>query len=57
VLNEDAYSRWSFIDLKRVLDDAGAEPHKSDGVMVVSRDRLTTALANRDGDGSASAAG
>ncbi|MFF0091379.1 FtsK/SpoIIIE domain-containing protein [Streptomyces canus] len=57
VLNEDAYGGWSFIDLKRVLDDAGAEPHKSDGVMVVSRDRLTAALANRDGEGSASAAG
>ncbi|MFI8069807.1 FtsK/SpoIIIE domain-containing protein [Streptomyces sp. NPDC086033] len=56
-LNEDAYGGWSFIDLKRVLDEAGAEPHKSDGVMVVSRDRLTAALANRDGDGSASAAG
>ncbi|MFE2218920.1 FtsK/SpoIIIE domain-containing protein [Streptomyces canus] len=56
VLNEDAYGSWSFIDLKRVLDAAGAEPHKSDGVMVVSRDRLTAALANRDGEGSASAA-
>ncbi|MET7731200.1 FtsK/SpoIIIE domain-containing protein [Streptomyces sp. NPDC005402] len=57
VLNEDAYGGWSFIDLKRVLDDAGAEPYKSDGVMVVSRDRLTAALAHRDDDGSASAAG
>ncbi|MFI7137624.1 FtsK/SpoIIIE domain-containing protein [Streptomyces massasporeus] len=55
-LNQDAYGSWSFIDLKRVLDDAGAEPHKSDGVMVVSRDRVARALANRDGDGSASAA-
>ncbi|MGW6955025.1 FtsK/SpoIIIE domain-containing protein [Streptomyces chartreusis] len=53
-LNEDAYGGWSFIDLKRVLDDAGAEPYKSDGVMVVSRDRLARALANRDEDGSAS---
>ncbi|MBO7938926.1 ATP-binding protein [Streptomyces sp. S9] len=56
-LNEQAYGGWSFLDLKRVLDDAGAEPHKSDGVMVVSRDRLTRALANRDADGSASADG
>jgi S-DNA-T family DNA segregation ATPase FtsK/SpoIIIE len=56
-LNADAYGGWSFIDLKRVLDGTGAEPYKSDGVMVVSRDRLTAALANRDGDGSASAAG
>ncbi|MFF7042290.1 FtsK/SpoIIIE domain-containing protein [Streptomyces massasporeus] len=53
-LNQDAYGGWSFIDLKRVLDDAGAEPHKSDGVMVVSRDRVARALANRDIDGSAS---
>jgi S-DNA-T family DNA segregation ATPase FtsK/SpoIIIE len=56
-LNADAYGGWSFLDLKRVLDDAGAEPYKSDGVMVVSRDRLTRALANRDKDGSASADG
>ncbi|QDO09141.1 ATP-binding protein [Streptomyces sp. S1D4-23] len=56
-LNADAYGRWSFIDLKRVLDDADAEPYKSDGVMVVSRDRLARALANRDTDGSASADG
>jgi S-DNA-T family DNA segregation ATPase FtsK/SpoIIIE len=51
--NADAYGGWSFIDLKRVLDDAGAEPYKSDGVMVVSRDRVTRALASRT-DGSAS---
>ncbi|WP_405882450.1 ATP-binding protein [Streptomyces sp. NBC_01136] len=56
-LNADAYGGWSFIDLKRVLDDADAEPYKSDGVMVVSRDRLTRALANRDTEGSASADG
>ncbi|MFI9421604.1 FtsK/SpoIIIE domain-containing protein [Streptomyces werraensis] len=49
------YGEWSFIDLKRVLDDAGAEPYKSDGVMVVSRDRVARALANRDTDGSVSA--
>ena len=55
MLNEDAYGKWSFLDLKRVLDGTGAEPYKSDGVMVVSRDRLTAALANRDDDGSASA--
>ncbi|MDQ1068365.1 FtsK/SpoIIIE domain-containing protein [Streptomyces canus] len=56
-LNADAYGGWSFIDLKRVLDGTGAEPYKSDGVMVVGRDRLARALANRDEDGSASAAG
>ncbi|MFJ8363069.1 ATP-binding protein [Streptomyces sp. NPDC093984] len=54
-LNPDAYSGWSFIDLKRVLDDAGAEPYKSDGRMVVGRDRVHHALANRPEDGSASA--
>ncbi|MEU8991664.1 FtsK/SpoIIIE domain-containing protein [Streptomyces sp. NPDC048558] len=54
-LNSAAYGGWSFLDLKRVLDDAGAEPYKSDGRMVVARDRVTAALANRDGDGSASA--
>ncbi|MFI5994348.1 ATP-binding protein [Streptomyces sp. NPDC051362] len=56
-LNETAYGGWSFLDLKRVLDDAGAEPHKSDGVMVVSRDRVAQALASRDTEGSASADG
>ncbi|MGW1322023.1 FtsK/SpoIIIE domain-containing protein [Streptomyces antibioticus] len=55
MLNEDAYGGWSFTDLKRVLDDAGPDiAYKSDGVMVVHRDRLTRALANRDTDGSAS---
>ncbi|MFP3989344.1 FtsK/SpoIIIE domain-containing protein [Streptomyces sp. E11-3] len=54
-LNEDAYGKWSFIDLKRVLDGTGAEPYKSDGVMVVGRDRVSRALTNRDADGSASA--
>lgn len=52
--NTDAYGGWSFLDLKRVLDDAGASPYKSDGVMVVARDRVARALANRDTDGSAS---
>ncbi|MEU2495466.1 ATP-binding protein [Streptomyces sp. NPDC007883] len=53
-LNEQAYGGWSFIDLKRVLDGTGAEPYKSDGRMVVGRDRITRALANRDTDDSAS---
>ncbi|MDX3369200.1 ATP-binding protein [Streptomyces sp. ME02-6987-2C] len=53
--NSDAYGDWSFLDLKRVLDDADASPYKSDGVMCVARDRVARALANRDGDGSASA--
>ncbi|MFC8712426.1 FtsK/SpoIIIE domain-containing protein [Streptomyces sp. NPDC057197] len=54
-LSEDAYGKWTPGDLKRVLEDAGAEPYKSDGRMVVSRDRVTRALADRDTDGSASA--
>ncbi|MER6146532.1 FtsK/SpoIIIE domain-containing protein [Streptomyces hirsutus] len=52
--NTDAYGGWSFLDLKRVLDDAGASPYKSDGVMVVARDRVARALTNRDIDDSAS---
>ncbi|MFD0224849.1 ATP-binding protein [Streptomyces hirsutus] len=56
-LNEDAYGRWTPGDLKRVLEDAGAEPYKSDGRMVVGRDRVARALANRNGDGSASVDG
>lgn len=55
MLDEDAYGTWSFLDLKRELAGTGAEPYKSDGVMVVGRDRLTAALANRDDEGSASA--
>ncbi|MGV9497383.1 ATP-binding protein [Streptomyces sp. NPDC003642] len=54
-LNEDAYGKWTFIDLKRVLDGTGAEPYKSDGVMTVSRERLARALTNRNTEGSASA--
>lgn len=54
-LNADAYGSWSFVDLKRVLDGTGAEPYKSDGRMVVGRDRVARALAHRDDEGSASA--
>ncbi|MFG2417369.1 FtsK/SpoIIIE domain-containing protein [Streptomyces goshikiensis] len=55
-LNAKAYGRWSFIDLKRVLDHTGAEPYKSDGRMVIGRDRVARALTNRPDAGSASAA-
>nr|WSW60113.1 ATP-binding protein [Streptomyces sp. NBC_00998] len=55
-LNGKAYGRWSFIDLKRVLDGTGAEPYKSDGRMVIGRDRIARALTNRPDEGSASAA-
>ncbi|MFI8791807.1 FtsK/SpoIIIE domain-containing protein [Streptomyces sp. NPDC055105] len=54
-LNQDAYGKWSFIDLKRVLDGTGAEPYKSDGRMVVGRDRVARALTNQGDEGSASA--
>jgi S-DNA-T family DNA segregation ATPase FtsK/SpoIIIE len=53
-LNEKAYGGWSFVDLKRVLDGTGAEPYKSDGRMVIGRDRIHRAIANRGDDGSAS---
>ncbi|MFI9218894.1 FtsK/SpoIIIE domain-containing protein [Streptomyces werraensis] len=56
-LNADAYGRWTPGDLRRVLEGTGAEPYKSDGRMVVARERLARALANRDGEGSASANG
>ncbi|MFJ9077690.1 ATP-binding protein [Streptomyces sp. NPDC102278] len=55
-LNEDAYGGWSFLDLKRVLDGTGAEPYKSDGRMVIGRDRITRVIAGRPQTGSASAA-
>ncbi|WP_406401728.1 FtsK/SpoIIIE domain-containing protein [Streptomyces sp. NBC_00879] len=55
-LNEDAYGGWTFADLKRVLDGTGAEPYKSDGRMVVGRDRVARALANRPEADSTSAA-
>ncbi|MEV7389456.1 FtsK/SpoIIIE domain-containing protein [Streptomyces sp. NPDC091215] len=55
VLDADAYGKWSFIDLKRVLDGTGAEPYKSDGRMVIAADRIARAIADRDETGSASA--
>ncbi|MFJ9059725.1 ATP-binding protein [Streptomyces sp. NPDC102409] len=55
VLSEGAYGSWTHADLKRVLDGTAAEPYKSDGRMVVGRERIARALANRDTDGSASA--
>ncbi|MFI1045019.1 ATP-binding protein [Streptomyces griseoruber] len=56
VLSEDAYGRWSFGDLTRVLDAAGVEPKKSHGRMVVRAEDIVRALADRDAEGSASAA-
>ncbi|MFE9626575.1 ATP-binding protein [Streptomyces sp. NPDC006527] len=56
VLSEDAYGRWSFGDLTRVLDAAGVEPKKSHGRMVVRAEDVARALTDRDAEGSASAA-
>ncbi|MFE9223001.1 FtsK/SpoIIIE domain-containing protein, partial [Streptomyces lavendulae] len=55
-LNAKAYGGWSFIDLKRALDGTGAEPYKSDGRMVIGRDRIARILNGRPETGSASAA-
>ncbi|MEV0499009.1 FtsK/SpoIIIE domain-containing protein, partial [Streptomyces spectabilis] len=55
-LDAKAYGDWTPGDLKRVLEAEGAEPYKSDGRMVVGRDRVHRALTNRDDKGSASAA-
>ncbi|MDT9684330.1 ATP-binding protein [Streptomyces sp. TRM76323] len=54
--NPKAYGDWTHADLKRVLEGTGAEPYKSDGRMVIGRDRITRALTNREEGGSASAA-
>ncbi|MEU4268168.1 ATP-binding protein [Streptomyces sp. NPDC026092] len=54
-LSENTYGTWTPGDLKRVLEGAGAEPYKSDGRMVVGRERVARALANRPDEGSASA--
>ncbi|QKZ20917.1 FtsK/SpoIIIE domain-containing protein [Streptomyces chartreusis] len=54
-LDRDAYDGWTNGDLKRVLEAEGEEPKKSHGRMVVHRDHVLRALANRDAEGSASA--
>ncbi|WP_217207715.1 FtsK/SpoIIIE domain-containing protein [Streptomyces sp. AC550_RSS872] len=55
MLDRDAYDGWTNGDLKRVLEAEGEEPKKSHGRMVVHRDHVLRALANRDAEGSASA--
>ncbi|MFI6372099.1 FtsK/SpoIIIE domain-containing protein [Streptomyces sp. NPDC050546] len=55
-LDTAVYREWNNGRLKRLLEEHGEEPKKSHGVMVVRRDDVTRALANRDADGSASAA-
>ncbi|MDH6549829.1 FtsK/SpoIIIE domain-containing protein [Streptomyces sp. SAI-041] len=55
MLDEDAYGGWTNGDLKRVLEAAGVESYKSHGRMVIRREDVLHALANRDDEGSASA--
>ncbi|MEV5642207.1 FtsK/SpoIIIE domain-containing protein [Streptomyces flaveolus] len=55
-LDTAVYREWNNVRLKRLLEEHGEEPKKSHGVMVVRRDDVARALANRDADGSASAA-
>ncbi|MEV0120652.1 FtsK/SpoIIIE domain-containing protein [Streptomyces sp. NPDC050703] len=49
-------NQWTNDRLKRLLEEHGEEPKKSHGVMVVHREHVLRALADRDSDGSASAA-
>ncbi|MEG3631724.1 FtsK/SpoIIIE domain-containing protein [Streptomyces poriticola] len=55
-LDVAVYREWNNVRLKRLLEEHGEEPKKSHGVMVVRRDDVARALANRDCEGSASAA-
>jgi S-DNA-T family DNA segregation ATPase FtsK/SpoIIIE len=55
VLNKAAYGEWTFQDLKEVLDEVDATPHKSDGQMVVDRQKVERALAGRDSSDQGSA--
>lgn len=45
--NPGAYRSWTASDLKQALEPHGAAPYKSVGVMVVSRDRVLQAIAER----------
>jgi S-DNA-T family DNA segregation ATPase FtsK/SpoIIIE len=47
-LNPSAYEGWTFTDLKSALAEYGIEPVKSDGVMVVRAEDITTALTERN---------
>ncbi|MFF3270381.1 cell division protein FtsK [Streptomyces chrestomyceticus] len=46
--NPAQYRAWTASDLKQVLEPYGAEPYKSRGVMVISRDRVREAVQDRD---------
>ncbi|MGW0821815.1 cell division protein FtsK [Streptomyces sp. NPDC002845] len=43
----DVYRDWTFADLKQALEPYGAAPYKSNGVQVVSRDRVQDAVLER----------
>ncbi|TQE40247.1 cell division protein FtsK [Streptomyces ipomoeae] len=45
--NPGEYKGWTFADLKKVLEPYGAAPYKSNGVQVVSRDRVQDAILER----------
>ncbi|WP_408995169.1 FtsK/SpoIIIE domain-containing protein [Streptomyces europaeiscabiei] len=48
--------QWTNDRLKSLLEEHGETPKKSHGVMVIHRDHVLRALANRNAEGSASAA-
>jgi S-DNA-T family DNA segregation ATPase FtsK/SpoIIIE len=50
--NPGEYRSWTASDLTQALEAVGAGPHKSSGVMVVSRARVLQALTERDADDS-----
>ncbi|MDH2388333.1 FtsK/SpoIIIE domain-containing protein [Streptomyces sp. HNM0663] len=54
-LDMAVYREWNNGRLKRLLEEHGEGPKKSHGVMVVRRDDVARALANRDTASSASA--
>lgn len=45
--NPDAYRSWGPADLKKALEPYGAQQYKSDGRMVVARDRVQDAILER----------
>ncbi|MFF2385154.1 cell division protein FtsK [Streptomyces sp. NPDC058108] len=45
--NPEAYGAWGPTDLKRALEPYGAEQYKSNGLMVVARDRVQDAVLER----------
>ncbi len=56
-LNPTEYEGWTFTDLKAALSGYGIEPVKSDGLMVIRAEDITTALTERDHDAGAEGEG